>query len=176
MRSIAYPHRAGLIFTLLVLAATLLLPAACTSPHSDPALLSVRTPTDFSLVFRVIGDGTSSQPMSQTTVQTIEPNRRMGLLRGQAALNNRYPPFLRHLTRAEYEALFKLVSNNHLLAEPSSPGSEAFALGKTKAAALYEVEISAFGRTNIYRTTPSESPPTVQLLTRLIELRQASPR
>lgn len=159
-------------FYLLLLPVVLL--TACTSPHQDPRLAHIATPTDFSVVVRVRpapGPGSAtSNPLNETSVHAVEPNRRLGVTRGRSA-DTRYPGFVRVLTRQEYDDLFKLVSNNHLIAEPTSPGAEAFGLGKTKASALYEVEITAFGRTNRYRTTPDESPPTVELLTRLIQLR-----
>ncbi|MCE9589260.1 MAG: hypothetical protein K8S99_01910 [Planctomycetes bacterium] len=159
------------------LIALCLLTAGCNAPYQDPRLVGVATPTDFSVVFRVRGDAKSRDPLREPSLQTVEPNRRLGVARGAAADHNRYPPFTRYLTRKEYDALFELVSNNHLIAEPTSPGGEAFDQGKTKATEMYDVEVTLFGRTNHYRTTPGESPPTVQLLTRLVALRnpQAPP-
>lgn len=164
-------------FYLLLLPVLLI---ACTSPHEDPRLVDLATPTDFSVVLRVrpapapggAAASASANPLNEASGYAVEPNRRLGVTRGRAA-DTRYPVFSRVLTRHEYDDLFTLVSNNHLIAEPTSPGAEAFGLGKTKASALYEVEITAFGRTNRYRTTPDESPPTVELLTRLIQLRTA---
>ena len=56
-------------------------------------------------------------------------------------------------------------------AEPTSPTAEADLAGTASTPVLYRVTIISHGRTHRYATTPAESPPTSELIERLIELR-----
>jgi len=110
------------------------------------------------------------------------PNRRLHVALGYNLPQGFYPPLARIISRAEFEAIVRLVQRHRLLAEPTSPLAESpRPQQQPPPAVLYHVDMSAGGLINRYHTTPQESPPTGELLAMLVlasggELPPAKPR
>jgi hypothetical protein len=143
----------------------------CVEPNRDPALAKIAMPSDFALELTVHGDPAASDPLRQPSQYVLEPNRRLRAVTGLPAGARSFPRLVRVLSPADYEALYQIIDDAHLMVEPTSPGAEALRAGKApESPALYELRIHAHGRTHRYATTPTESPPTVRLHARLAEL------
>lgn len=123
-------------------------------------------PPDFALQFHVAGDPSTNDPLRQTSQYVLEANRHLHVATGPTATRHAYPPLTRVIPHAEYEHLIRHVMRSHLMAEPTSPAAES-----SNATLRYEVTLFANGRTHRYATTPAESPPTVQLLQKLVKTR-----
>ena len=129
--------------------------------HAHPTL-----PPDFALRFHVAGDPRADDLLLKTSQYLVEPNRQFRVALGAGATIDYYPKLTRRsISRAEFYELCQHVHLHHLMSEPTSVGSEGGGVN-----IRYAVEISAQGRTHRYRTTPDESPPTVELLRLLIAL------
>jgi len=126
-------------------------------------------PPDFALRFCVAGTGSSDHPLEQTSQYVVEPNRDLRVMVGPTATAKYYPPKSRTLQREEYYDLAQYALSSYLMSEQTSRGAGA---GHPKV--RYSVEITAHGHTHRYATTPDESPPTVQLLRRLVVLHTAT--
>ncbi len=153
------------IVSLLVLVIGCL--SACqtdTAPSTHPML-----PPDFALRFHVLGKPSSDEPLRQRSQYVLEPDRGFHVAVGAGAVIDYYPPLTARISRVEYYDICQHVMRNHLMAEPTSP-----AVIDGTPGLRYDVLIIAHGRTHRYTTTPPESPPTVQLLRKLTELRAAA--
>ncbi len=144
--------------------------AAC-APRAQPA--SHRATPDFAVVFLVRGEASSANLLRQTSRYVLEANRSLRSVRGAAATRRTYPPLRRRLTAPETESIFDHLRRHQLLAEPTSPGADQKAAGADDdpdaQTVIYELSITAHGRTHRYATTPRESPPTIQLLKMLAQ-------
>jgi hypothetical protein len=138
-------------------------------------------PIDFALQFDVRAPaavpGYTAAPQSssgallrQPGQYVVECNRVLRVARGAGATGDFYPQLTRVLTYDEYQALFRLVDDNHLLSEPTSPAAQAAVASPTLSEVIYRVQITANGRTRRYSTTEQESSPTAQLLGMLVRL------
>jgi len=147
--------------------------AACTSPARDPELEQLGVPPDFAvdLYVRAARGESSDNPLRQTSKTVLEANRKLRVAVGDAARANYYPKIVRIVDAPQVEQAYAIVHNANLMIEPTSPDAEAIQSG-TKTGVLYQVTLTAFGRTHTYATTPTESPPTAQLLKKLVDLRK----
>jgi hypothetical protein len=148
--------------SLLLGAATL---CGCTARGQTPDF-ELDPPTDFSLNFLVRGSSGAVDPVERTSRYLVEANGNLRAVHGRAAPGLTYPPLVRRLNPADMEKLMKFVHGHKLMAEPSSPGAESTEAART----VFELEIMSWNQAHRYLTTPEESPPTLQLLTRLIRL------
>jgi len=148
----------------------LLLPVLGCHPNSSPqpgqTLSRPGLPPDFALQFHVVGDPFTNDPLRQTSQYVLEANRHLHVATGPTATRDSYPPLTRVIPHAEYEHLIRHVLRCHLMAEPTSPAAES-----SNTTLRYEVTLFANGRTHRYATTPAESPPTIQLLQKLVKIR-----
>ncbi|MCC6579564.1 MAG: hypothetical protein IT440_03925 [Phycisphaeraceae bacterium] len=130
--------------------------------------------SDFALEFFVHGPTHAATRRSLRAKYVLLPNRRLHVALADEAMPHRFPGHYRLLSSNEVDDLAQLVDRSSLIAEPTSPrAEEAGVAGSDQAtdkAILYEVTVTSAGRTNRYRTTPEESPPTAKLLDRLILL------
>ncbi len=161
-----------LVLTVFALFATWYLAACVAQPLDGPPPGAARqAPGDFSLLVHIEGDRPAYEPAGYTSQYVIETNRRLRVALGPGARADYFPRKTCRLTTDQIELLYHFVIENHLPAEPSSPQAESRAGGDAPASIVYTVTLSGEGSTHRYRTTPDESPATLALVRRLIELR-----
>lgn len=147
---------------------TLALAAGCTPPEHDKRLAEVNPPPDFAIEFFVHGSSDGSDRRVMRSNYVLEPNRNLRVELGSHQEQDAFPRFYRQLTFAQFESISEIVRKAKLHAEPTSPNASTS--GAASNVLIYEVKVTAWGRTNRYRTTPEESPPTAELLAKLVEL------
>ncbi len=140
----------------------------CSTPAAVPSS-GTDTPPHLALNVLVMGQPDATNGLRRTARYVLESNRTLRVAHGREAIRLTYPPIARRLGQAQIASLVRLVVDQHLMAEPTSPLAEASGRGE-KADVLYELEIASDRRTHRYRTTPDESPPTVRLLAELVRL------
>lgn len=144
--------------------------AACETRQPPDPVSHPWLPPDFAIQFFVEGNPHSTNPLTQTAQFVVEPNRQLRVALGPDAAVDSYPDQPTTISRAEYFDLSQHIMRHHLLAEPTSPAAEDNVQDEVR----YDVLIMANGRTHRYTTTPPDSPPTVQLLVKLTQLRPPS--
>ncbi|MDX1681970.1 MAG: hypothetical protein R3336_02510 [Phycisphaeraceae bacterium] len=160
---------AVLLAALLVLLSPLL--AGC---ESQTKPIGVAVPDDFALVIVVTPKVSTRHPLLRPRRLTLTIDRQLRMARGDAAPWVTHPPVARRLGPIQLESIWNQIRARHLMSEPTSPYAMALRQSSAPAGAtalkatLYEVTIRAWGRTHRYATTPSESPPTANLLRQLI--------
>lgn len=164
-----------------MLTALIAMLSACAGPEPAAAPPG-RMPPDFALVVTVIGDPLGSHPMRESARYILQPSRDFHAARGRGAVggptaSGYFPHASRRLSPAQMEYLHGFIDYYELAAEPTSPNARVILDGETlrRDTVLIEVELTAFGRTHRYITTPAESPPTARLLEMLVLLRQDLP-
>ena len=159
--------RPKLIFILLP---TMGLLVSCTEYGNDPRWFQHSVPPDFALQLQVSGHAGTEDPLRRSSLYVLEPNRRLRMAIGSDADKTSFPTVIQILSPSAFEAIFRFVETQHLLAEPTSPVADQAMIDRASHEVIYHVEIYTHSRLHRYATTPTESPPTVQLLAKLIEL------
>jgi hypothetical protein len=120
----------------------------------------------------VDGDPASSDPLRLTARYVVEANRRFRVAWGAWATERTFPPVYRSLQPAEYDALFRRVEAAGLLNERTRPAAQAASEAASRPAGLviYDVAVTARGRTRFFRVRPEDSPATADLLRELVAL------
>ena len=145
--------------------------AGCAAMTVDQPANRLHPPSDFALVLHIQGHDLAADPAHYTSQYIIEPNRKLRTALGQGTTAKYFPDLTRQLSPIEFDVLSELVLQNHLMAEPTSPGVEEQAVPPQAASTIYTVSITSNGRTNRYATTPHESPATFSLVKTLIRYR-----
>ncbi len=138
---------------------------ACSQTPNNAGLSHYMLPPDFALLLHVDGERATNNPLRQTAQYLVEPNRAFHAAVGGNIAADFYPQPIKTISREEYYDLAGHALANQLMAEPTSPRSQF-----VDARVVYTVELRSHGLLHRYTTTPEESPPTVQLLKRLVSL------
>jgi len=150
----------------------LLLVAGCTVRPAEPGEVTAE-PIWFSVELVVNGDPYANNPRRRKGRYLLEANRNLRAISGPTARTQTYPPYLRRVAHAEFLDIYRHVVEHELNAEPTSPNAEPATtetpLPETEPSIVYHVTLNVNGQWHRYATTAEESPPTVQLLARLIE-------
>jgi hypothetical protein len=161
-------RRAPSVALVIIGVCVLSVSAGCAAPARRPgAGPGPHLPPDFAIEFHVLVRLDLQPGKRRPAHFVVEANRDLRVSRRARTAGRTYPPRLRRLSYDEYESLYALVWYNHLMAEPTSPVAQRFLQGQRDVRVLYDVAVSAHGRTQHFVTTPGESPPTAQLRARL---------
>lgn len=125
---------------------------------------NLQYPADLAISIYVIGEPGAKDPLRRTSMFVLQPDRSLFAGRGLQVDSGYRPPLLGRITATQFESIVRIVRDHSLIAEPTSPGSAP----EEHPSVAYEVDITAWGMINRYRTTPHESPPTTQLLAQLM--------
>lgn len=142
--------------------------AGCAVGEPGPFTGAAGRPADLAVEFSVEGHRATVNMLRQPGMYVLDPSRRLRYAHGRGSPEGFYPREQRTVPPREFRLIERLVHDRRLLAEPTSPRAEAVLRGEADAPVLYRVIISGWGQINRYVTTPEESPPSVELLAKLV--------